>query len=687
MHGQKLRSPACSASACLTSTSSRGAGRTRGSTSRTRCRTSPPSARRPSSRMSRRCRSPSCIPRTTSSCPPPTSRRSFRQRRRRNVCGWWPHRTIGSATTSRNSIGASSRRSTGSARALPAEPVAMIDRLRHALPALIGLALFVLALTVLRQELQAATWHGLTRGVLATPMPQLALALLLTVLNYAVLTGYDFLAFAYIGRRLSWDRIVLASFLAYAIANNIGFAMLSGASVRYRFYTRWGVTAEELSRIVFSYLVTFWLGLLLLGGVSLATSRLPEALDVPGASLAAPIGVILALTAVGYVVASIVRTEPLRFGRVTLPLPTPRIAAAQLLVSAIDWTLAAAVLYALLPASSLTFIGLLGAFVVAQLVGLASHVPGGIGVFEGLMVLLLSPFLSSTSVLPALLVYRAVYYLLPLAIALVALVADEIHQRRAQAARLSALLGRMTEELAPRVLALFTFLSGVVLLLSGAAPAAPGRLSIVGQLFPLGIVEASHFVGSIVGVALLLLSQGLARRLDAAYLLTRYAMTVGIVASLLKGVAYEEAIVLAVVLAMLWRARPAFDRRAALFETRFSAGWIFAIVGAMTASIWLGAFAFQHVEYSSELWWQFELHGEASRFLRGLVGAAVCLLLFALARLIAPAPHEVVEPTDADLEGAAAIIGRQSSTFPFLAFLRDKTLLFDEARTGFVIDR
>ena len=76
-------------------------------------------------------------------------------------------------------------------------------------------------------------------------------------------------------------RIALASFLAYAISNNVGFAMLSGASVRYRFYTRWGVTAEELSRIVFSYSVTFWLGLLALGGLSLLVGPLPTAAELP----------------------------------------------------------------------------------------------------------------------------------------------------------------------------------------------------------------------------------------------------------------------------------------------------------------------------------------------------------------------------------------------------------------------
>ena len=85
--------------------------------------------------------------------------------------------------------------------------------------------------------------------MLGTAQSHLLAALLLTVVNYLALTGYDFLAFRYIGKTLAWWRIAVASFLAYAIANNVGFAMLSGTSVRYRFYTRWGVTAEEYMRL------------------------------------------------------------------------------------------------------------------------------------------------------------------------------------------------------------------------------------------------------------------------------------------------------------------------------------------------------------------------------------------------------------------------------------------------------
>ena len=224
-----------------------------------------------------------------------------------------------------------------------------------------------------------------------------------------------------------------------------------------------------------------------------------------------------------------------------------------------------------------------------------------------------------------------------------------------------------------------------MLLFSGATPASGTRLALLGRVLPLQVIEASHFLASVAGAGLLLLSQGLARRLDGAYYLASVLLIVGITASMLKGFDYEEATLLLLVLAVLWRARPAFDRRAAFFETRFSAAWVAALIGAVGASVWLGLFAFKHVEYSRELWWQFELQGDASRFLRASVGAAVVLLLFGFARLIGYAPHEAPAPTQADLQDAEKAIAAQTSTFPNLAFLKDKALLFDDTRSAFVM--
>jgi phosphatidylglycerol lysyltransferase len=388
---------------------------------------------------------------------------------------------------------------------------------------------------------------------------------------------------------------------------------------------------------------------------------------------------------VAYVAITILRRTPLRVWRVELPIPSSRIATAQLALSSIDWALVGAVLYVLLPPITLSFVTFLGLFFVAILLGMASHVPGGVGVFEGLMVLLLKPYLSSGQLLPALVVFRGVYYLLPLSVALIGLVLDDVHQRRAQAARIGAGLGRLTEQFTPRVLAILTFSGGVVLLFSGATPAAGARLALLGRVLPLQVIEASHFLASVAGAGLILLSQGLARRLDGAYYFASALLILGITTSMLKGFDYEEATLLLLVLAVLWRARPAFDRRAAFFETQFSASWIAALIGAVGASVWLGLFAFKHVEYSRDLWWQFELQGDASRFLRASVGAAVALLLFGFARLIRYAPHEAPAPTEADFQDAEKVIANQTSTFPYLAFLRDKALLFDDTRTAFIM--
>lgn len=558
-------------------------------------------------------------------------------------------------------------------------------RAGRVLPAAIALLLFIAGLEVLRRELHTLTWQALSAGALGTPAWLVATAFLLTALNYAVLSGYDFIALASIGRRLPAARVAVTSFLAYAIANSVGMAMLSGASVRYRFYSRWGISGQQFSQIVISYSVTFWLGLLALGGLSLVFSPLARSWDAPIAALATGIGIALLAVSVAYVVTAAVRRRPLYVKGFRLPLPSARLATLQLLLSSMDWMLAGAVLYVLLPRGAAPFAVVLGAFLAAQILGLAAHVPGGVGVFEGTIVLLLKPYMTSVQLAPALVAYRVVYYVVPLSIALVVLAAGELRDRRRHAVRLMAAIGRVAQQLTPRILAVLTFIAGLVLLFSGATPAAAHRLALLDRFVPLGVIETSHIAGSVAGALLLLLSQGLSRRLDAAYYLTTIVISAGMVASLLKGVDYEEAIVLGVVLLALRRARPAFDRKAALFATRFSPAWVAAVVAALVASVWLGFFAFKHIEYSNDLWWQFALGGEASRFLRGSVAAATVVLLVAVARLMGHAPHEFEPPSEADLDDASRAIAAQEAAYPNLIYLRDKALLFNEPRDGFVM--
>ena len=236
------------------------------------------------------------------------------------------------------------------------------------------------------------------------------------------------------------------------------------------------------------------------------------------------------------------------------------------------------------------------------------------------------------------------------------------------------------------MLAVFTFLAGLVLLFSGATPAAAGRLELLDRILPSGLIEASHFLSSVAGAALLILSQGLARRLDAAYYLTAITIAHGH-----GGVSAERTRLRgggAPAAGLRWccggRGRrsiagPPFSTRAS--PRRGLPQW----PARLAASVWLGLFAFKHVDYSHQLWWQFEIQGEASRSLRASVGAALVLLLFGLARLIGYAPHEAPTPGDADLEDAGRAIAAQTATFPYLVYLRDKAVLFDDDRTAFVM--
>jgi phosphatidylglycerol lysyltransferase len=556
--------------------------------------------------------------------------------------------------------------------------------LRWVSPA-VGLLLFAAAVWVLNKSLQEVSYREVRASIHALPASALALSVLFTALNYAVLCGFDLLAFRYVGQRLTDWKVAVTSFIGYAVANNVGFAIISGTSVRYRFYSRWGLSGADISRIVVFYTGTFWLGFLVLAGWTMAVDPHPGLRTLLGPTVVSVTGWALLVTAGAYVVAAGVRRDPIPLWKWHIPVPPLRMVAMQYLLSTVDWALAGAVFYVLLPKTELTFAEFLGAFLAAQLVGLVSHVPGGVGVFEGTMLILLEKYLSLGQIVSSLVIYRLIYYIIPLAVALVILVIDEVRLRRHHFARFGSWFGTLSLQIAPRVLAMFIFLGGALLLVSGATPTESHRLAWIDRNVPLVLVEAGYLIGSVAGVGLLIVSNAVARRLDMSFFAAVTWLSLGIAASLLKGADYEEAALLAGLLVALAASRPAFDRKADFWDARFSPGWIFGLVAVAGAAVWLGFFAFKHVEYSDELWWRFALNQDAPRALRATMLAVVLLLAFGVMRLLRPAPPTIVLPTDAELERAQALIDRQPSTVPYLAWLRDKTLLFSDDGEAFLM--
>ena len=558
--------------------------------------------------------------------------------------------------------------------------------LRWLWPTLI-LAISVLALATLRRELHAYGYHQIMRAAWGVPAFRLWSAVAFTLLGYATLAAYDGLALAYVGRRLGARRTVFASFVAYALSMNVGLSGITGASIRYRFWSSWGLAAPEIAQGVAFTTVTLWLGVLAVGGAAVAFGPAPLGI-IHGFSPIAwrSLGVALLGVVMAYLLwaALFRRTMTVRGWAFTAPRPS--LAIAQVAVSALDWILAGLALFVLVPrASGLSAWSFVGFFLVAQIIAATSHVPGGVGVFETLMLLMLKPWVATPDLIGALVAYRAVYYLLPLAIAVIAFATHELLARRAHLARFLRVAGRWVPGATPYVLSITTFAAGVVLLLSGATPSIHSRVVSLHQLVPLPVLELSHFTGSIAGIALVFLARGIRQRIDAAWHLTVATLLVGIAASLLKGLDYEEAIVLSIVLAAVLPARAAFHRRAALTAEPFSPGWIVAVLLVLGGTLSIGLFAFKHVDYSNELWWKFAVRADAPRFLRAQVGATAFAMAIALWRLFRAAPAKM-EPASSDqLERILPAIQRTSEAMSNLALLGDKALFLSDSGDGFIM--
>jgi uncharacterized membrane protein YbhN (UPF0104 family) len=292
----------------------------------------------------------------------------------------------------------------------------MKQKFLHSLGPLFGLLLFGIALWVLHHELQEYHYHDLVRHVEELSAQRLLLALVLTITSYVVLTGYDTLSLRYIHRPLAYSKIALASFIGYAFSHNIGFSLLSGGSVRYRLYSAWGLSTVEITTVVAFNGLTFWFGILTLGGVIFLWEPLviPSSLQLPFASVR-PLGMIFLFLVGGYLLFSAFRKTPLQIREWVIPLPPAWLSLSQIALSSLDWALAGSVLYVLLPpTATLSYPVFLGIFILAQITGVVSQVPGGLGVFETVVLLLLSPQFPTLSILGALVAYRGIYYLLPL---------------------------------------------------------------------------------------------------------------------------------------------------------------------------------------------------------------------------------------------------------------------------------
>ncbi|HEY8612098.1 MAG TPA: phosphatidylglycerol lysyltransferase domain-containing protein [Roseomonas sp.] len=546
-------------------------------------------------------------------------------------------------------------------------------------PTVFGLILLVGALYVVQREFRHLSVADIGLALEATPARQLWIAGGWTLIAYAVLTIYDRLGSVYAGKPISYLRTSLASFCAYTLAHNLGFAAVSGAAVRYRFYAAWGLTPVEIAKVIAFTSLTFGLGGFALGGLVLVLE--PSVLPWVGEGEVVPawaaqiVGVLMWVIVAAYVVLSRVWPHFTLFGH-QIDLPGFRMAMAQVALASVDVAVTAAIFYCLLPeAPGLTFWKFLGIYIAAYTAGLAASVPGGLGVFDGFILLSLEPYLPSAQVIGAVLLFRLFYYIVPLFLAGALFAGFELSQRRPAMGRLQAET-RVTGALEVPVLSGLSGLGGVVLLFVGALPARGSDIALWGGEWA---ALASQFAASVVGSLLLVVSYGMLRRLRLAWWAGLLLLANGVAILAVRGDPWWVAVAYLGTAVFLAIMRHAFYRDARLTGEPLTGTRVFALAAGVICGLTLATVAYEG-RFAAAAWWEVVLLEGAPAPLRFAVGLAVALLLFAAFRLLRPAR---IRAEDYDESAQARLMALGARVPPYA----DGVVFAEGGRAGFAFRR
>lgn len=293
-----------------------------------------------------------------------------------------------------------------------------------------------LVLFALYEMTRDVDYRALVGSLRAMPGHVILAALGATVASYAAFLANDLSALRYAAARPPLKSTLLASFCGYALGNAIGLGSLSGGAVRYRVYAAAGLSAAQVARVTIFIAAAFALGVAATTalGLALRTQEIAQLLALPPLLLRGVAGLVLVLVA-GFLAFCTIGRRSLPLGPLRIELPRHRLVLVQLAITMADIVAAALSLWVLLPPVGIDFVGFATIYAAAVGLGVLSHAPGGLGVFEAVVFYAVGTQASPSVVAAALVAYRSIYFLLPLAIATALLAGSEIRRSLVGASR------------------------------------------------------------------------------------------------------------------------------------------------------------------------------------------------------------------------------------------------------------
>lgn len=515
----------------------------------------------------------------------------------------------------------------------------------------------------------------------ATPRRAILGAVLATAAGYIALIGYDWTALGYIGKRLPLPTVALGSFLGYAFGNTVGLSAVSGGAVRYRIYSALGLNAYDVAAVATFAALSYGIGasMIGLGALILHPAALAGISSLSPAVLRILAAVALSVTLAMLVFAAL-RGSVLRIGSFSLRAPRLGDLIQQMAFTATELLMAALVLYLLLPGGALPFANLLVVFAIATMAGVASHVPGGVGVFESIVIAALPAAVPLDQAVTGLLLFRLIYFLLPFLLALAGL--SLLEAWTTLGLRLPA-----TEGITPLIEAgrgmipigagVLVLASGLFMMFAGLLPNPALTADELEAVLPLAMVEGNALVSSILGSFLMVLSLSVFRRSQFAYWVVLALLGVGVAVAAIKTQDLDRVLILGAMILILLPCRREFTRTARIVQGLWSVQWLTFTLAVLAALLMTYVLVQETSDGAGIMWWRIGEGSPRGEAWRALLAAMVVLSSFLLFSALRTARAKMRAPDLPALDEARAVIDAYGRGPEMLAVSGDKMLMFD----------